>query len=488
MLSILFTFPRLHFPVNYVQSVKEVHFSIVFESCSTKRVKIMIFFLFVILSQIICGFPSEILSRTISIVIEEACLKQTSTVDIRFLSNDTESDEILRRSEIPLRIESKLIFDDLKELKKCNVFVMKSLKDFEEFNKLLNPEIYDFRGIFLVIFINGNLSEIEKIFTTFWSHQIVNVNAIYLDPLNVTSIATFMPFQNHKCNDTTPQIINQFKDGKFTSNNFFIDKLENLQECPMRVIIATKSEPYIILNPGHKHGGRDIDLIEELASALNFKINYIILEDKGFLLDNGTAGGIFKLLQNGSGDMTVCDMWITRNRAKFFDATTGYIRDDIIFVIPPRSELSAFEKLIYPLDFETWIMLAICIGIGSLVIFIITLQNKSVKTFVFGEYEKYPFFTMFALLVGGAQIRTPSRNFARFILLNFLAFSMIIRTAYEGAMYQFMQSDKKYKEPQTVEELIELDYKFNVLAVSMELFEHYSILQKRLDFFKIKKV
>lgn len=382
--------------------------------------------------------------------------------------------------EIPVRIETKL---DFEELKKCNILVTNSLKDFETFNGFLSPEVYDFRGIFLVIFPNGKFGEIEKIFVSFWSHQIVNVNAIFVNDLNVTSIATFMPFQNHKCNDTTPIVINQFKDGNFTSNKFFVEKLDNLQECPIRVIIATKSEPYIILGENQKHSGRDIELMEELAASLNFKIEYIILEDKGFLLDNGTAGGIFKLLQNGSGDLTICDMWITKNRAKFFDATTGYIRDDIIFVIPPRSELSAFEKMIYPLDAETWVLLTICFAIGFLVIFVVTLQKKSVQIFVFGEYERYPFLTMFALFVGGSQLRTPTRNFARFILLVYLTFAMVIRTAYEGAMYQFMQSDKKYKEPQTVEDLIELDYKFNVLAVSMELFEHFSGLQKRFGSF-----
>ncbi len=173
-------------------------------------------------------------------------------------------------------------------------------------------------------------------------------------------------------------------------------------------------------------------------------------------------------------------MWITKNRAKYFDATTSYIRDDLIFVIPPRGELSAFEKLIYPLDFMTWIMLLVCFAVGFIVIFIVALQPKSVRNFVFGDQTRYPNITMFYLFVGGSVLsKTPTRNFARFLLINFLVFSMIIRVAYEGAMYKFMQSDKKYKEPETFEDLIKLDYKFNVLAVSMELFDHFTVLKNR---------
>lgn len=442
-------------------------------------------FIFIVVSFRVLSVFSvgpETLSKAISIAIEEACQSKTTTIDVRVLSDfDSDADKLLQHAtKIPIRLQTKFNFSDSKELKKCNIFAIKSLRDFENFQKFLSPEFFDFRGNFLIIFKDGKIDEINQIFNVMWRFQIINANAIFVDANDVISLATFLPFRNHKCNDTTPTIINQFKDEKFTTQNFFIEKLANLQRCPVRVIIATKSEPYIVLSENNTRiSGRDISLMEELAKSLNFKINYIILDDKGFLLDNGTAGGIFQMLQNGSGDMTICDMWITRNRAKYFDAATAYMRDDIIFVIPPRAELSSFEKLIYPLDDQTWIFLIICFAIGYLVIFIISMRSRAVQNFVFGENERNPYLNMFHAFLGGSLVKVPRRNFARFILLNFLLFSMIIRWAYEGAMYQFMQSDKKYKEPETIQELIDLNYKFNVLAVSMELFEHFSGLQKR---------
>lgn len=451
------------------------------------RIK-MKFELFIIFWKILCCLTKEpeveISSRAISIAIEATCLMKTTTVDICLLSNDTDIniDHIIKYlSTKPVRLETSQNLAKGKELKKCNIFVVNSFNEFEQFQKFLSPEIFDFRGNFLIIIINGQVNEIHNIFKIMWKLQIVNVNALFKNNTKTISMATFLPFHNQKCSDTTPIVINEFIDGKFTKEQFFIEKLENLQQCEVRVVIAQKSEPYIVLENNEKFSGRDIYLMDELAHSLNFKVNYIVLGDKGFLLDNGTSGGIFKLLQNGSADMTICDMWITRNRATYFDATTQYISDDIIFVIPVRAELSSVEKLIYPLDRETWILLIICFAIGFFVILIVSFQSDAVQDFVFGENERHPFLNMVNTFLGGNQTRMPTRNFARFILLIFLAFSMIIRTAYQGAMYQFMNSDKKHKEPQSVEELIELNYNFHVLAVSMELFEHFTGLQKRFE-------
>lgn len=438
------------------------------------------FYLFCLNLHNIFGIHSELLSKAISIAIQEACSKKTITADIRILSNNGEIDSFLKNlSNIAANIESGFNLNQNKEKKKCNIFIIDKLNDFKEFQKFISPQFFDFRGNFLILFIDGTLEEIQEIFEVMWNFQILNVNAMFKSAMDVLSIVTFLPFKNHKCNDTTPVVISEYINATFSRRDFFIEKLSNLQQCPIKIVIATKSEPYIFIKDNDTFHGRDINLIEELAKSLNFKINYIVMDDKGFLLDNGTAGGIFKLLQNGSADMTICDMWVTQNRAKYFDATTPYFNDDIIFVMPPRSELTSVEKLIYPLDRETWIFLIICFAVGYLVIFIVSFQSKSVKDFVFGEHEKYPYLNMFNTFLGGNQSRLPTRNFARFILLVFLGFSLVIRTAYQGAMYQFMQSDKKYKEPQTIAELIELNYRFHVLSVSMELFEHFTALQKR---------
>jgi hypothetical protein len=41
-------------------------------------------------------------------------------------------------------------------------------------------------------------------------------------------------------------------------------------------------------------------------------------------------------------------------------------------------------------------------------------------------------------LLGGGMISLPGRNFARFILMQFILFSLIVRTGYQGVQFDMM--------------------------------------------------
>jgi hypothetical protein len=43
-----------------------------------------------------------------------------------------------------------------------------------------------------------------------------------------------------------------------------------------------------------------------------------------------------------------------------------------------------------------------------------------------------------AVLLGGGMISLPGRNFARFILMQFILFSLIVRTGYQGVQFEMM--------------------------------------------------
>jgi hypothetical protein len=42
------------------------------------------------------------------------------------------------------------------------------------------------------------------------------------------------------------------------------------------------------------------------------------------------------------------------------------------------------------------------------------------------------------ILLGGGMISLPGRNFARFILMQFILFSLIVRTGYQGVQFDMM--------------------------------------------------
>lgn len=60
---------------------------------------------------------------------------------------------------------------------------------------------------------------------------------------------------------------------------------------------------------------------------------------------------------------------------------------------------------------------------------------------------------MFNIFLGGALHKLPGRNFSRFLLATFVLYSMVLRSAYQGAMFNFMRMEEQ---PQEVKKIFEL--------------------------------
>jgi S-ribosylhomocysteine lyase LuxS involved in autoinducer biosynthesis len=111
-------------------------------------------------------------------------------------------------------------------------------------------------------------------------------------------------------------------------------------------------------------------------------------------------------------------------------------------------------------------------------------------------------------LLGGGMISLPGRNFARFILMQFILFSLIVRTGYQGVQFDMMLKvcrgvtltcsvfDLKFiqtnlqeirpKDVETIEEMIEQNFTF---YADKETFEAILIMEftKRLYLIQIQK-
>lgn len=159
-------------------------------------------------------------------------------------------------------------------------------------------------------------------------------------------------------------------------------------------------------------------------------------------------------------DLSISNWWMQEDRLKFFEASVSYISDQIFFVVPPGRNLTTFEKLILPFTFHLWLLILGCFLFGFLVIFIIQRRSKATRNFVFGTGVTNPYFNMFIGFIGGSQSALPKRNFARFLLAVFLMYSLIIRTIYQGSFYKTMRSHKRIKEVQSIDEMIEKDFRF----------------------------
>lgn len=386
---------------------------------------------------------------------------------------------------IALRIESKASLSYFpRRPKQCTVFMLETFADFKQTLQIITRTRFQFSGEFLFVLIDGKFAEIEEVFKILWNLQVVNVNIMYEEEeTGEIFVETFFPFDSVKCGETTPTLINEFKQGKFINEPFFPEKLHDLQGCQLRVATSNFSIPYsfaeLLPNGSYHLHGRDILLIETLSQSLNFKINYVFIGEEGYLLENGTATGPFEMLLNKNADLIVADYWLKVNRLQFIDYSTPYITQQIAFVIPPGSELTSFEKFIRPLDMYTWILLVLFIAIAILVIYVVGRASTKFQDFVFGIGIRKPYMNILHAIFGGSQPQLPQRNFARSLLMMFLLFCLVMRTLYTGSLYRFLQSKVYHKEAQSINDMVEKDFKFYAPSSILDLLQGQSRIFQR---------
>jgi hypothetical protein len=367
--------------------------------------------------------------------------------------------------------------DDVKHIqtvknrkKRFSIIPIDNIKSFHIFKEQINPKVFSFSGIFVFILIDGKIADMKEIFSTLWKRNIYNVDILFQNEDSI-DVMTFMPFSRSTCDDTTPRIINRFVNGSFEKNlkeTIFPMKFENLRKCEIK--IATYEENPNVIRKKNSDGSEklsdfDMEIIDEISKALNFekKIEFIEGPDPwGLVLDNGTVTGALNKLVNGKAQIAIGSMFLVLTKLKHVDASESYFHVPEVFVLSSARKLTSFEKLLQPFDAWIWILISLTFLIAFLVIFIINRKIPKLKSFVFGTGINDPELNVVIAIFGGSQPKLPKRNFSRFLLMKFLIFCMIFRNAYQGALFKFIQSDQRNKNPQTISELAEQNYDFYV--------------------------
>ena len=419
----------------------------------------------------------DILSTAVSTVIGNVFGKFSSTLNFIFSGSNRNFDDfrknLLIKSfkilAVTYRQQSVSNLSPRSSKKRFSIIFIDNLTEFLEiYQKISHPNIFWKNGFFLIVSSAGKFDGCEQMFRLLWKIQIFNVNFMHENENGEILVKTFFPFNNKICNDTKTFVINRFENGKFLNalENFFRKKTKNLHKCSIRVSISKNDEPFIFTkeleNGRLEVSGLDIKLITTLSEALNFVVKYEYVGDEGYFFENGTSDGPLRELLDGKVELSMSGWWLKENRLKFFDFTTSHYSDQIVFVIPPGRNLNAFEELIYPFSATLWMMIVLCFVVGFTVIILIKRRSKSVQEFVFGSNIKDPAMSFFGAFVGVSQNKIPSKNFARFLLMMFLIYSLIIRTLYQASFFELLKMNAKHGEVQSISEMIEKDFNLYV--------------------------
>lgn len=147
-------------------------------------------------------------------------------------------------------------------------------------------------------------------------------------------------------------------------------------------------------------------------------------------------------------------------RAKFFSETRMYASLSMALIIPPGVEYGHFEKFTRPFTAYVWLIILVVFASACVVCTLTIIKSGKFSDFLIGEGIKYPIYNVFAVFFGIPQHILPRRNFARYILMCFVLYSLVMRSVYQGAVYQTLKSNDRKPPIATIHELIGRKFAF----------------------------
>ena len=392
----------------------------------------------------------------------------------------------LKDSKMLYRLEDYDKFQDIKQRKRVfNVVLVQSYDMFERLAYKLNGGDFVYEGFYVYVLHEGSMIDVVKMLEILWSHFFYNVIVIH-EVDNVVNIVTFEPFSSSRCGVAHPVMLNYYINKTFLYDNvaYFPEKFKNLFNCPIR-IGGAKTRPSLLkkqlANGSSVLTGIDAKLMNHLGAMLNFHLNVSFdLEDVGDIYENGTSKGAMKKTLEGDYEMMFGNLFLSPTRSEFLSTSNPYFSMPFVLIVPSGLPFTSFEKLFKPFRTSVWLYLIGLFLCGSIIIFLIKLQFKTVQDFMFGENITNQYTNLLLIFVGGSQHVLPRYNFARYLLMIFILFCLIQRTLYQGSLYKFLQSDNRASEVKTIDEMINRQFHFYMYP-SFQVFTKYSRIYNRYD-------
>ncbi|VVC86482.1 unnamed protein product [Leptidea sinapis] len=239
----------------------------------------------------------------------------------------------------------------------------------------------------------------------------------------------------------------------------------DLKGCPL-ITYAVISEPYVMpperkvlskkWNDVYEFGkGSEINLVKIISQFTNMTLIVRmseIEEDWGVINSNGTATGAYKILKNGSADLVIGNIEVTRTIRKWFHPTVSYTQDEITWCVPKAGKASTWNNLITIFQWSTWLATLCSLIIMGLVFHYFEYrQNK-------GSITKWPtntFLKTFGMLLGWGVTLEPRSATFRILIFGWLCFSMNMGISYESFLRSFLMHPRFEKQISSEGDLIE---------------------------------
>ncbi|KFB41836.1 AGAP000714-PA-like protein [Anopheles sinensis] len=372
-----------------------------------------------------------------------------------------------------------------------NLFVVDDHVAFRRVSNAMSKRLFDYSGYYTVLVMNPDyhraLRSIQTILSDLWMHYVINVAVLVAVPTRRTKalVYTFFPYGKEHCEHVRPVVWNVYDHtaGRFehSERDLFPAKMENFFGCPLTV--ATFSiYPFIIPEPMGRLEGIEGLLLEALRVRFNFKLEVVLVEppDWGIAGPRADATGASLYIRQRRANLTIGYWATTLHRNQYMANSVSYYTSLLVLAVPPGAPYTSLEKFRFPFRAPVWLLLLLMLVIGSLVIGLLRRRHVSIQRLVFGAISSHPWFSMINVLLGGGLYRQPGRNFARALLIQWLAGTLILRNAYTGSMFKFLQAARNHSTPETVPALLEAGYELYMYRNYSFVFDANPVIKRQV--------
>lgn len=250
-----------------------------------------------------------------------------------------------------------------------------------------------------------------------------------------------------------------------------------MQNCSIR-LGTYESSPGLMIETVEnvtKIFGFEGDLFNEIAKQLNFHLNItVVVYTEIFLYENGTATGIIEQVLNNEFDIIMSLLSSTHLRSVFMTQTKSYFIDRIILITPANEYLDPVRKLFYVFDSTLWITLSTTWLIILTFLQIIRLSYPR----SYPREFRNPILSLLIAIVGGSEINLPRRNVHRIMFGSILVFCLIIRSTYQGALFNIIKKDVLINEIKTIRDANLLRLTFFMIPGTESKVKELGILER----------
>ncbi|XP_063824551.1 uncharacterized protein LOC135074179 [Ostrinia nubilalis] len=339
---------------------------------------------------------------------------------------------------------------------------------------------YDNTAMFLIICSSASYKcDEHDIFNTF--SRLYMPNVIYLKPTEYGSeplVFTYFPVLPGNCRNNKPILIELSNcNNDVCFKNLYPEKYSNMHKCAF-IVSTLEQPPFTHLTNGTNGtlvlSGADGDIIKLLSEILNATLVIRTAESNewGYYKDHNWTGSLGDVF-NKRAHVSLCAAPLTPQINGNFQISFTYASIDIVWATRLPALSPSYEKLFYPLKVESRIAL-FCIFV------VIILMNFFMNTKLWedirhilsiGSTHFSLFFYSWAVFLGMPLVRLPSKVTLRVIILSWIWFCYIIRTAYQAALVSSMKVLLYEDYLQNFDEVLKKNYPFGGLQ---SLCDYYS--------------